>query len=189
MSIELLLGGQKSGKSRHALDRLAGTDYAFVATGVAADGTFAAQIAAHRTEREALAREAGHAPPPVYECRDALADTLERAWAAHPYVLVDALDFWVFACMEAGTLEQEKARLDAVLAELLDAPAGALAPNGPGGVVFVSCEVGLAPIDANAQVRAFVRELGAVNQLVAARAERVTLVVAGCALHIKQPPG
>jgi adenosylcobinamide kinase / adenosylcobinamide-phosphate guanylyltransferase len=55
--------------------------------------------------------------------------------------------------------------------------------NGP--VVMVSNEIGLGVIPLGRGVRHFVDELGKLNQAVAARCERVTLMAAGCALSLK----
>lgn len=100
---------------------------------------------------------------------------LARAARAGDAVLVDSLDFWVFACIEAG-----KDRLD----ELEAALAPFAGPDGP-GCVLVSCEVGLGPLGATPFVRRFVRSLGAVNQRLATLADGVVLAVAGLSLPLK----
>jgi len=86
--------------------------------------------------------------------------------AAMP-VLVEGLDYWLFACVAAG---REAERREAFLAAL----AGARTH-----VTVISCEVGLGPVAADAATRAFVRGLGSLNRAAAALADEVVLVVAG----------
>src|SRR5262252_7323681 len=67
-------------------------------------------------------------------------------------------------------------------AALLDA-----LPGLPGQVVLVANEVGLGIVPENALARRFRDEQGVLNQAVAARCERVSLVAAGVAIVLKGP--
>ena len=58
----------------------------------------------------------------------------------------------------------------------------------PGPVVLVSNEIGMGVIPMGPAVRAFVDTLGALHQQLAARCERVTLMVAGLPLAVKAAP-
>ncbi len=62
-SSHLVLGGARSGKSRHAVEQAAqsGGRVAFLATARALDGDMAARIARHRAERPARLDHAGGA--------------------------------------------------------------------------------------------------------------------------------
>jgi adenosylcobinamide kinase/adenosylcobinamide-phosphate guanylyltransferase len=167
--LTLILGGEKSGKSDYALRLLARAPGPglFVATGRALDAGFRAQIQAHR---------AGRGPEiPVREVGTDLPEALAQAAGRCGAVLVDSLDFWLFACRAAG---DEPARVAALLA--------ALDAMGPTEVIVVSCEIGLGPVAPTAGVRAFVRALGALNRQLAQRSARAVLVVAGRALTLPE---
>ncbi len=167
--LTLILGGEKSGKSDYALRLLARAPGPglFVATGRALDAGFRRQIQAHR---------AGRGPGiPVREVDTALPEALADAAGHYGAVLVDSLDFWLFACRRAG---DEPGRVAALLA--------ALDGMGPTRVIIVSCEVGLGPVAPTAEVRAFVRSLGALNRQLAQRSARAVLVVAGRALALPE---
>ncbi|WP_207260458.1 bifunctional adenosylcobinamide kinase/adenosylcobinamide-phosphate guanylyltransferase [Desulfovibrio sp. Huiquan2017] len=167
--ITLVLGGNKSGKSDFALDLLTQSPgpALFVATGKARDLEFREQIRQHRVSRGPDIE--------VSETAEDLPQTLQKAKLSFPAVLVDSLDYWLFACREAGC-EPEK------IEELLEV----LNNWDSTDLILVSCETGLGPLPAGSAVRAFVRSLGALNQAVAVRADQAFLVAAGLPLTLKQ---
>ena len=167
--ITLVLGGNKSGKSDFALDLLAGTPgpALFIATGKAKDLAFREQIRQHRLSRDPDLE--------VVEVDRGLPRTLGQAKLDFRAVVVDSLDYWLFACREAGSEE-------AMVGELLDV----LADWNDTALVLVSCEAGLGPLPGGSGVRAFIRSLGALNQSAARAADRVFLVAAGLPLTLKQ---
>ena len=59
------------------------------------------------------------------------------------------------------------------------------ADKGP--IIIVSNEIGLGVIPMGQEVRAFVDVLGKLNQDVAERCDKVTLMVAGLPLNLKSP--
>lgn len=174
--IRLVLGGQKSGKSDHALEllRQAPEPRLFVATGRARDAAFRAQIAAHRASREK--------DLPVCEPGLDLAGALDRALGQGGAALVDSLDFWLFSCRQAGN--GSAAAATAALLEVLSGLREQQAPE----VIIVSTESGLGALPAEAAARDFYRALGALNQSVAALALDVRLVVAGLPFRLKGGP-
>ncbi len=166
--VTLVLGGARSGKSRHAeaLVEASGLACHYLATGTAGDGEMARRIAAHQ------ARRGSHWT--LHEEPLALAATLMRVTAPDRAVLVDCLTLWLTNLMLA---DQD---LDAATAGLLD---GLAAIGGP--VVFVSNEVGQGVVPMNAMARAFVDAAGALHQRLAARADRFDLVTAGLPSTLK----
>lgn len=165
--VTLVLGGARSGKSRHAemLVRAAGGGV-YLATAQALDAEMAARIARHRAER-------GRDWTTIEEPLE-LAAALERGARAGQPILVDCLTLWLSNLMGAGRgVEAETARLLAAL-KVLPAP-----------VVFVSNEVGLGIVPDNALARAFRDEAGRLNQAVAAAADRVVFLAAGLPLALK----
>ncbi|MFH1914156.1 MAG: bifunctional adenosylcobinamide kinase/adenosylcobinamide-phosphate guanylyltransferase [Pseudomonadota bacterium] len=167
--ITLVLGGNKSGKSDFALDLAAKgrQPTLFVATGKARDLEFREQIRLHRHNRGPELE--------VAEVDTGLPQRLGQAKLIFPTVVVDSLDYWLFACREAGC-EAE------MILELLEV----LRNWNDGELVLVSCEAGLGPLPASSEIRAFIRSLGALNQSVASAADRVFLVAAGLPLLLKQ---
>jgi adenosyl cobinamide kinase/adenosyl cobinamide phosphate guanylyltransferase len=155
--ITFILGGAGSGKSATA-ERLAGEGggpVTYVATWRPdpGDSDMAARVAAHRARR-----------PPSWTVRECGEDLAAVVGSLAGTVLVDSLGAWV-----AGA---DGAAVDA--AELCMALRAR-----PGDSVVVSDEVGLGVHPSSEAGRRFRDELGRVNQLVAAAADRVWLVVAG----------
>lgn len=167
--IRLVLGGEKSGKSDLAYGMFldAPGDGVILAMGQARDPAFRRQILDHRLRRDPAV--------PLVEPGLELAAALDGALARGANVLVDSLDFWVFACMEDG-----RDRADELAASL----AGFAAPGAP-QCVLVSCEVGLGPIAPTSLARRFARSLGALNQRLALLASDARLVVAGLPITLK----
>lgn len=167
----LILGGARSGKSRYAVDLTRGSSgtVAFVATAEARDGDMAARIARHRAERPARWLTIEEPLDLVAACRNGAA----RA----DLVLVDCLTLWVANRLLAG--HTDAALLDGTR-DLTD-----WLSEGPAAVLLVSNEVGAGVVPPTVEGGRFRDLLGQVNQLVAARADRVTFMVAGIATVIK----
>lgn len=179
----LILGGQKSGKSRRAellaRDWLAGApgrEAALVATGQAWDAEMRERIARHRRDR--AERVPGMAT--IEEPRD-LAAVLAAHSAPQRLLVIDCLTLWLTNwLMPAGQNTPAAQAWQAQSALFLQA-----LPQAPGPVVLVSNEIGLGVIPLGAEVRAFVDALGTLNQQAAAVCERVTLMAAGLPLQLK----
>lgn len=181
---ELLLGGQKSGKSRWAEARaqawLAGDDrrrVVFVATGLAGDPEMAERIRRHQADR--AQRLPGIAL--VEEPRE-LARAIEAHSQPGTLVLVDCLTLWL--TQRLMPLGPEPPETDP--GRLVDGLCAAIR-SAKGPVVLVSNEIGWGVIPLGPGVRAFVDTLGRLNQAVAAVCPRVTLVAAGLPLSLKSP--
>ena len=171
----LVLGGVRSGKSRHAERLVARHPHlTYVAPGLppsADDSEWAARVAAHRARRPAHWR--------TLETTD-LAAALRRASGP---LLIDCLGTWLSRVLdEVGAWVQEpgwEQRLDDRLEDFLAAWAAARVP-----VVAVSNEVGSGVVPATSSGRLFRDVLGALNNRVSADSDRVILVVAGRALDL-----
>jgi adenosylcobinamide kinase/adenosylcobinamide-phosphate guanylyltransferase len=167
----LIVGGQRSGKSRQA-ERLAlrwqarGGRVVVVATAWAADDEMRARIAHHRATRPAGFD--------TLEAPLALGPALQQVDDAGTLVIVDCLTLWLTNWLMpmdgspdgAGWLAERDALL-------------ALLPQLSARVVFVSNEVGWGISPLGREVRDYVDELGRLNQAVARRCGELTLMVAG----------
>jgi len=169
MSLVVLLGGARSGKSRLALElaSTSGANVTFVATAEALDEEMAQRIATHRAERPD-----GWAT--IEEPRD-----LERALAEvepQSTCVIDCLSLWVSNRMLRGdepTDIEAAARACAARAAARD-----------GLTVAVTNEVGLGVVPATALGRVYRDLLGTVNQTWVDASERAAFVVAGRALAL-----
>jgi adenosylcobinamide kinase/adenosylcobinamide-phosphate guanylyltransferase len=166
--LTLVLGGARSGKSRHAegLVTAAPSPWIYVATAQAFDDEMAVRIAEHRSRRDA-----------GWTTIEAPLD-LAGAIAAHAnsshIMLIDCLTLWLSNVM------LDNRDVEAACDMLVDALAAA---DGP--IVVVSNEVGLGIVPDNALARRFRDAQGRLNQQVAANADRVVLMAAGLPLTLK----
>jgi adenosylcobinamide kinase/adenosylcobinamide-phosphate guanylyltransferase len=165
--LTLVLGGARSGKSRYAEDLIAAVrpPWTFVATAGAGDAEMAERIAVHRSRRG----ENWQTIEAPHDLSAALA-----AVATDTPILVDCLTLWLSNRMLA------EADLDAEIAHLEAALDGRRAP-----VVLVSNEVGSGIVPDNELARRFRDLQGRLNQRMAARADRVVLMVAGLPIVVK----
>lgn len=163
-----MLGGARSGKSRHAeqLAMASGLAPVYLATAQALDDEMARRIAEHRTRR-------GPAWRTVEEPLDVVG-ALQRECAPERIVLVDCLTLWLTNLMVAGrAVEAENARLLAAL------------PALAGPVVLVSNEVGQGIVPDNVMARQFVDHAGFLHQGIAEQAGTVVLMTAGLPHRLK----
>ena len=169
----LILGGARSGKSRHALTlaRAWPGRVAFVATAEARDADLAARIACHRAERPA-------AWTTVEEPRDLVKACAETARVAN-LLVVDCLTLWIANRMLGGDGDAAILAGADDLARFMGARRAAL--------ILVSNEVGEGVHPPTSDGLRYRDLLGQVNQRVAAAADEVTLMVAGIPLAIKSP--
>jgi adenosylcobinamide kinase / adenosylcobinamide-phosphate guanylyltransferase len=172
MSMTLLLGGARSGKSELSV-RLAassGRPVVVVATAEARDDEMAERIRRHRAARPASWR--------TLEVPLDLGDAVPQL-APDAFVVIDCLSLWVSNAVEADMTDDaiaEEAREVAGALERRDAPA-----------LVVSNEVGLGIVPVNALARRYRDVLGRVNAAFAGAASDAYFVVAGRALRLEEP--
>lgn len=187
---ELILGGQKSGKSRRA-EQLAAAWLArspdhravLLATAEPHDDEMRARIARHQRER--VERVPGLA---TLEAPHDLPAAIAQAGGAETLRIVDCLTLWLtqqlMPLRDSESNRPPAPDWPAQAAMLLKA-----IEQSPGPIVLVGNEIGLGVIPLGREVRAFVDALGTLNQQVAAACERVTLMAAGLPLTLKGAGG
>ena len=168
MTALLVLGGARSGKSRHAQARAEGLsgELIYVATGQAHDAEMGERIARHRMDR-------GPRWCTVEEPLD-LPGAIARHARPHTVLLVDCLTLWLSNLMLAGR------DTDGAAAQLTQ-----LIGDVPGVLILVANEVGLGIVPDNALTRRFRDAAGWLNQAVATHADEVLFVAAGLPLRLK----
>lgn len=201
---ELILGGQKSGKSRRA--ELLARDWlaqsrdhraVMLATAQPWDEEMRQRILRHQADRAQRVPGMTTVEEPVK-----LAEAIQAHSRSDTLIVVDCLTLWLTNClMPADTAlstdttatqssqpvsqefmkNQPLAQMDkgqvALLLEAID--------QAKGPLVLVGNEIGLGVIPMGREVRAFVDALGLLNQSVASACQRVTLMAAGLPLTLK----
>ena len=172
----LILGGQRSGKSRQA-ERLARTwlnqashhEVLVVATALASDEEMGARIERHRRDRDPAFA--------VVEASEDLGGALRAHAASHRLIVVDCLTLWVSQLlMPHGAVDVVGSPPDwpVLRQNLLEAMPGLASP-----LVLVSNEIGCGVVPLGADVRRVVDELGRLHQDVVQRCAQITWMVAG----------
>ena len=182
MSLQLVIGGTRSGKSAHAerLAAAAGLAVRYVATADGADPELAERIGAHRARRPAswVTVEAG--------------DALGEAIAGGECVVLDGLGAWIAGLLHrAGAFDEpSEPALVRVRAQVRDELEAVLSAGRTGATVIVVAEdAGGGVLPPHAASRAWLDLLGEATQRLAAAAERADLVVAGRAIPLPRAPG
>jgi adenosylcobinamide kinase / adenosylcobinamide-phosphate guanylyltransferase len=198
---ELIIGGQKSGKSQRA-ESIAAIWLAahpshravLIATALAGDREMQARIARHQQSRAAQVPTMQTVEAPLL-----LAEAIAAHHDVHTLVVVDCMTLWLTnwlmpaendtnaASAEISPDLERKDRLaqykraSAAIISIADvASKSSLAP-----LILVSNEIGLGVIPLGHGTRQFVDELGNLNQALARAANRVVLMAAGLPLLLK----
>ena len=179
MSVTLVVGGARSGKSRYAESLLRShPKVTYVAPGPVPDGSdpeWAERISLHQARRPAQWT--------TLETTDLA--TVIRA-ADHP-VLIDCLSTWLTRLIDEIDAWQDRGRatshLEEETARLLDALSSATVE-----VVLVTNEVGCSVVPSTASGRMFRDDLGRLNAAVSSQSDHVALVVAGRVLDLSDCP-
>jgi adenosylcobinamide kinase / adenosylcobinamide-phosphate guanylyltransferase len=170
-TVTLLTGGARSGKSRRALElaREYSGKKAFIATAELVDDELRARIERHQAER-------GGDFATVEEPLD-LAGALRALPADTSVAVIDCMTVWLGNLMHHNGEELEP------YPEVADFIAAIESP--PCDLLIVTNELGMGIIPANPMARRFRDIAGRLNQKLAARADRVLLMVSGLPLTLK----
>jgi len=165
VTLTLVIGGTRSGKSRYAerVALAAGLPVLYVATADATDSSMAARIAAHAVRRPAgwSTAEAG--------------DDLVGVLAGEGVSLIDGLGVWIAGVLHRGQAGAEHVRRQ--VEGLIEAAARS-------DVIVVAEEAGQGVLPGDAESRAWLDLLGDSVQRLSEASERVELVVAGRAIAL-----
>ena len=170
--IVFVIGGCRSGKSRHALEtarRFSGDKKVFIATCIPNDDEMKQRVDNHQKERGGAWKtvETPILLPEVIAENSRMSDT----------ILVDCLTLWINnLLMEEETPEGIELKIPRLTAAIEKAKCP---------VVLVSNEVGAGIVPDNNLARMFRDLVGSVNQAVADCADKVVWMVAGIPITIK----
>ena len=178
---ELVLGGQKSGKTARA-ESLAAAWLAqspvhravYIATAQAWDEEMRERIARHRRDRADRVPRMETVEEPVE-----LAHAIGAHSRADTLVVVDCLTLWLTALLMPAVGTAQGVQPGSIAQSIA-------ACKGP--LVLISNEIGMGVIPMGQDTRTFVDALGTMNQAAAAACERVTLMSAGLPMLLKGQP-
>lgn len=168
MSIHLILGGARSGKSAYAetLAAAQAKPVVYIATAQADDAEMQRRIQHHQAQRPANWQ--------TVEVKTHLAEALSSQTADH-CVIIDCLTLWLMSCF---------ADYPQVNSQAIESFTHAL-NQFEGDVLLVSNEISMGVVPMGVLSRDYVDTLGRCHQQMAAQADRVTLMVAGIPLSVK----
>lgn len=182
---ELILGGQKSGKSARAeqlaaawLSASSDHEAMLIATALAGDNEMHARIERHRLQRRARVPAMQTLEEPKR-----LAQMLTEHSRTERMLVIDCITLWLTHLMMPVDTSQPVISPEEVLLQT-EILCLAIA-SAPGPVMLISNDIGGGVIPLGAEVRAFVDTQGLVNQRLGAACERLTWMVAGQALTVK----
>lgn len=167
---ELILGGIKSGKSRHAERRAhgSGLKVIYIATATADDDEMQARILAHQQQRN---KNWGLIEEPLK-----LANTIRQHASTDTCLLIECLTLWLtnLLCLEDESVfkQERQAFVDAIL-------------HAPGNIIMVSNETGMGVVPMGELSRRYCDEAGLLHQQLAQHCDRVDLITAGLAQTLK----
>ena len=176
MSVTLLLGGARAGKSRYAQELASrlGRRVLYVATADELDAEMKARIKAHRASRPSSWR--------TLEAREDIGPTIEAAIGDAEVVIVDCVTLLVsnLASGDDPDVAVWEKRVVSELESLMS-----VAGKAAARFIIVSNEVGLGIVPPSPLARAYRDILGIANQVLARLADDVYFLVAGLPIRLK----
>ncbi|MFY9487141.1 MAG: bifunctional adenosylcobinamide kinase/adenosylcobinamide-phosphate guanylyltransferase [Solirubrobacterales bacterium] len=184
MSLTLVIGGTRSGKSAHA-ERLAsesGRPVVYVGTAAAEDSSMEQRVAGHRARRPADWQ--------TLEVGDLLVDALGKC-APDDCVLLDGIGPWIATVLHnAGAFDESPGEAIELVTPQVEGEIAQLVERIPtfGELIVVAEQAGEGVLPNDSASRAWLDLIGSATQRLAAAADRVELVVAGRPLALSRPP-
>lgn len=166
----LILGGVKSGKSRHAENLAIATNQpvTLIATAMAQDAQMEERIARHKADRPMHWT--------VIEEPYKLASTLETVCQTGHCVVVDCLTLWLTQLLVKDDEAVLQAEMQAMLSGL---------PSTRGTLIMVSNETSMGIVPMGELSRRYCDEAGLMHQRLASQFDRAILSVAGIPMVLK----
>jgi len=174
MSLNLILGGARSGKSAYA-EKLAadsGLAVTYIATAQVYDDEFGQRVAHHKVRRPSDWK--------TVEVPHKLAETLVAEANENRCLIIDCLTLWLAQCICPECAPPEGVDWALQRKQLLET-----LPSLPGKIIMVSNEVGMGIVPLGEINRQFQDEAGRLNQAVAAISDEVSFIAAGLPLKLK----
>jgi adenosylcobinamide kinase/adenosylcobinamide-phosphate guanylyltransferase len=170
----LILGGVRSGKSRYAQQLASdiGNRVLFLATAEAGDDEMKRRIARHKSSRPESWRT-------IEEQMD-IAGVLRKNATRADAVIIDCITVWLSNMLMHNKKLNEK-EMTVGIDRLID-----IYTQGDATYIIVSGEVGMGIVPEHPLGRIFRDYLGLANQHLAAKADRVVLMVAGIPVDVKE---
>lgn len=174
MTIHLVLGGARSGKSAYAEQLASASELAvtYIATAQVYDDEFAKRIAHHQGRR-----------PKDWQLIESpfnLATSLKTQAKENTVVIVDCLTLWLAQCICPDCERPENVSWEQERTDFLN-----VLPSFKGSIILVSNEVGMGIVPLGEINRLFQDEQGRLNQSVAKLADKVSFIAAGLPLKLK----
>ena len=177
--IILVTGGARSGKSRFAEQYVAkhGIKIAYIATAQIYDDEMKLRVELHKNRRPAEWT--------TYESPYMAENAIIEASKKHDTILFDCLTLYTSNMLFAKSAPQEiKKRYEYVKEKIEILLKTAKASNCE--IIFVTNEIGMSIVPENALAREYRDLAGLVNQIIAANADEVYMVISGIAVDIKK---
>ncbi|NOT15805.1 MAG: bifunctional adenosylcobinamide kinase/adenosylcobinamide-phosphate guanylyltransferase [Methylotenera sp.] len=174
MTVHLIIGGARSGKSAYAEKLALESQQAvtYIATAQVYDAEFGERVQHHQNRRPAHWH--------TIEQSFNLGEILRNTANPNKCVIVDCLTLWLAQCIFPDCQQPENFNWQHECSAFLEALS-----KLQGTVYLVSNEVGMGIVPLGEINRQFQDEQGRLNQAVAQIAHHVTFVAAGLPLHLK----
>jgi adenosylcobinamide kinase / adenosylcobinamide-phosphate guanylyltransferase len=189
MSIHLILGGARSGKSTYA-EKLAiesGLPVTYMATAQVYDDEFKARVQHHKDRRSSdwQVIETAHFLSAALKYTGLEANIHEasgesKTSPSKQCVIIDCLTLWLAQCICPDCAPPEGVDWQREREKFLE-----MLPTLDANIILVSNEVGMGIVPLGEINRQFQDEQGRLNQAIAVIANRVTFVAAGLPLKLK----